>query len=131
MFKHQIRIGYRDVTVGNHVYYARYLDLLELVRNEFFRELGHSLLSLQDQDVIFPVIECSLKFHAPARYDDLLEFEAFLSEVGKVQFVMQYSVKQGQTLLCTASTRHVATNLAEKPIRIPAELHSALLVHLV
>jgi len=122
MFKHQIRIAYRDITVGNHVYYARYLDLLEVVRNEIFRELGHPFLILQQQNVIFPVIECSLKYHAPARYDDLLEIESVFSNVGKVQFTLNFLVKRGETLIVTAMTRHAVTNLEEKPVRMPMEI---------
>ena len=28
-FQHQHRVSYADCTLGNHVYYGRYLDLLE------------------------------------------------------------------------------------------------------
>jgi acyl-CoA thioester hydrolase len=128
MFKHQIRVAYRDVTVGNHIYYSRYLDLLEIVRSEIFRDLGFSLVSLQDQNVIFPVIECSLKYHVPARYDDLLEIESVFSNLGKVQFTLDYQIKRSGTLLTSASTRHAVTNLEEKPIRMPSELFTKISV---
>ncbi len=126
MFKHQIRIAYRDVTVGNHVYYARYLDFLEIARNEVFRSVDQSLLKLQNQGIIFPVVEISLKYHAPARYDDLLEIELWVSDLGKIQLTFEYRILRESTLLVTASTRHVATTLAEKPIRIPSELFQGL-----
>ena len=82
MFKHQIRAAYRDITLGNHIYYARYLDLLEIARNEAFRELGHPLVKLQERDIIFPVVECALHYHAPARYDDLLDIETAITNLG-------------------------------------------------
>ena len=129
MFKHQIRVAYRDVTTGNHVYYARYLDILEIVRNEIFRDLGHSLLRLQEEGVIFPVVECSLRYHAAARYDDLLDIETRVTNLGRVQFALSYEVKRGDTLLVTASTRHAATTLEERPTRMPAELYKALEKH--
>ncbi len=126
MFKHQIRIAYRDVTVGNHVYYARYLDLLEIVRNEFFRTLGHPLLQLQEQGIIFPVVECSLRCHAAARYDDLLDIETSVTNLGRVQFTLGYEVKRGDVLLVTASTRHAATTMEERPTKMPTGLFEAL-----
>ena len=46
VFKHQHRIIYAECTVGNHVYYARYLDMLEEARGEFFRQAGWPLLAL-------------------------------------------------------------------------------------
>src|SRR5581483_3712381 len=75
VFRHQYRVTYADCTVGNHVYYARYLDILESARGEFFRHLGVTFLQWQDQDVIFPVIECRLRYKAPARYHDQLTIE--------------------------------------------------------
>ena len=130
MFKHQIRVAYRDITLGNHIYYARYLDLLEIARNEAFRELGHSLLKLQERDIIFPVVECTLRYHAMARYDDLLDIETVIADLGKVQLTLSYRIKRSEALIVTAATRHAVTNLAEKPIRMPADLYEALQTHL-
>lgn len=130
MFKHQIRVAYRDVTLGNHVYYARYLDFIEIARNEMFRGLGHSLLALQERGTIFPVVECSLHHHRAARYDDLLEIETNLTALGRVQFSLKYRVGRDQTLLLEAMTRHAVTDLSEKPVAMPGDLRAALLPHL-
>jgi acyl-CoA thioester hydrolase len=130
MFKHQIRVAYRDVTVGNHIYYSRYLDLLEIARNEAFRSMGFPLISLQEANVIFPVVECSLQFLAAARYDDLLEIDTELTQLGKVQFTLTYKVKRGDHVLVTGQTRHAATTLEEKLVRMPSELFEALKAHL-
>jgi acyl-CoA thioester hydrolase len=126
MFKHQIRVAYKDVTVGNHVFYGRYLDFLEVARNELFRSLGSTLLKLQGDGIIFPVVECSLKYHLPARYDDTLEIRISVSDLGKVQFVLNYQVFRDSALILTASTRHATTSLEEKPIRMPGEVFEAL-----
>ncbi len=125
MFKHQIRVAYRDVTAGNHVYYARYLDLLEVARNEAFRELGYPLLALQDKGIIFPVVECNLRYHAAARYDDFISIETRITVLGKVQFTLEYRLLREESLLLTATTRHATTTLEEKPIRMPVELFEA------
>lgn len=131
MFKHQINTAYRDITVGNHVYYARYLEFLEIARTEAFRSLGHSLLTLQEKEgIIFPVVECHLHYHSAARYDDLLEIETSVSDLRKVQFTLAYRIFRQQTLILTAMTRHAVTNLAEKPIRIPLPLYTILEKHL-
>ena len=71
-FQYHHRVTYAECTVGNHIYYARYLDLLEAARGEFWRSLGKSFLDWQSEGVIFPVLEARLRYHAPARYDDLV-----------------------------------------------------------
>ena len=43
VFRHSHRVTYAECTMGNHIYYARYLDLLEAARGEFFRSLGTTL----------------------------------------------------------------------------------------
>src|SRR5581483_1046504 len=75
VFRHAHRVTYAECTLGNHVYYSRYLDLLEAARGEFFRQLGATFQQWQEQDAIFPVVECRLRYKSPARYDDVLSIE--------------------------------------------------------
>jgi len=54
IFTHTHRVTYAECTIGNHVYYARYLDLLETARGEFFRALGMTFQQLHDNGTVFP-----------------------------------------------------------------------------
>ena len=123
IFRHQHRVLYGECTLGNHVYYGRFLDLLEEARGEFFRSLGVPFLHWQHDNTIFPVVECHLRYKAPARYDDLLTVELWLSALEKVR--LQFACRilnQAQTEILQASTLHVCTGLDEKPKRLPADL---------
>jgi acyl-CoA thioester hydrolase len=122
---HNFRVSYADCTVGNHVYYARYLNILEVARGEFFRQIGFSCLSLQEQDTIFQVTECSLKYLKPARYDDELEIRISLSDIRKVRLRFNYEICRGSDLLVTGWTVMVCTGADEKPKRIPEEMLKA------
>ena len=124
-FAHKLRVTYAHCTLGNHVYYARYLDLLEAARGEFFRRLGFSCLALQQQETVFQVTECSLKYLKPARYDEELEIRLTLSDVRKVRFQFNYEIFRGADLLLTGSTVMVCVGTDEKPKLIPDELLDA------
>lgn len=127
VFRHQYRVPYADCTLGNHVYYARYLDLLEAVRGEFFRSLGVTLLQWQERDTIFPVIEARLRYKATARYDDLLTTELWLTSAERVRLNFAYRiVNQADVLVLEAETLHVSAALNEKPRRLPEDLIGAL-----
>lgn len=126
IFHHRHRVSYAECTVGNHVYYARYLDLLEEARGELFRTTGAPLLQWQEAGTIFPVIECHLEYKAPARYDDELVIEVWLTELGRIRLGFGYRVLRGQTLLVQGTTQHVCTTLDEKPTRLPSECAEAL-----
>lgn len=67
---HPYRVTYADCTVGNHIYYGRYLELLEAARGELFRTAGRTFAEWQAAGVIFPVIEVQLRYRAAARYED-------------------------------------------------------------
>jgi len=117
--------------VGNHVYHARYLDLLEAARGEFFRGLGFPLPSLQEHDAVFPVIECQLQYKAPARYDDCLEIYVWITELAGVRLDFSYRIlNQVEQLLVEGTTRHACTGTAGKPKRLPKALIEALRPHL-
>ena len=126
-FEYTHRVGYAECTVGNHIYYARYLDLLDRARGEFFRGLGAPLQQWQDQDTIFPVIESHVRYKSPARYDDLLSIEAWVTAAHGVRLNFAYRLTKGPgTLIAEAETLHVCTGLSEKPKRLPAGLVALL-----
>jgi acyl-CoA thioester hydrolase len=126
-FRHRHRVTYAECTLGNHVYYARYLDLLEEARGEFFRCIGLPLLELQADDTIFPVIESSLHYRAPARYDDVLVIELWLTELTRVRlgFGCRILNQTGRPIV-EGRTVHVCTTLGEKPKRLPDRLLALL-----
>jgi acyl-CoA thioester hydrolase len=127
VFRWRHRVTYAECTVGNHVYYARYLDILEEARGEFFRHAGHSLTRLQETDTLFPVIEARLRYRGAARYDDLLTMEVAVAELAKVRIAFNHRIlHESGRLLVEGATVHSCTTLEEKPKRIPAELATAL-----
>lgn len=127
IFRHLHRVTYAETTVGNHVYYARYLDLLEAARGEFFRSLGVTFGQWQGRDVIFPVVECRLRYKSPARYDDVLTVETWLTAAMKIRVNFGYRIlNQGGVVIGEAETHHVCASQAEKPKRLPEELSERL-----
>jgi acyl-CoA thioester hydrolase len=127
VYTHRHRVTYHECTVGNHVYYARYLDILEEARGEFFRSLGRTLLEWQEADVIFPVIEVRVRYKASARYDDEVTVELWLGQFEGVRVSFAYRlVNQHGQLLAEATTFHVIASLKEKPRRPPPDLSAQL-----
>ena len=127
IFRYPHRVSYAECTAGNHVYYARYLDLLETARGEFFRHLGTTFRQWQEQGTIFPVVECRLRYLAPARYDDLLTIEVWVTAAERVRLNFAYRIlNDSGGLIVEAETFHVCTGLNERPKRLPEELRTLL-----
>ena len=120
---HTHRVTYAECTVGNHIYYSRYLNLLEESRGEFCRALGQSLLALQNENFIFPVLECRVSYKYPARYDDVLQIELWLTALDRLRLTFAYRIlNQSGRLVLQAETTHVCSSIDEKPRRMPKEL---------
>jgi acyl-CoA thioester hydrolase len=131
VFQHQHRVVYAECTLGNHVYYARYLDMLEEARGELFRQAGWPMLALQEGGTVFPVIEVRIAYKGPARYDDLLTIQLWLAELGGVRLNFGFRILQlNGSSLAEGETRHVCAGLDEKPKRLPESLRESLTPYL-
>lgn len=126
-YLHRHRVNYAECTLGNHIYYARYLDLLEAVRGELFRSLGQPLLSWQEKGFAFPVIEVHLRYQRAARYDDELEVALWVTRLdrARLNFGCRIRNQRGEAIL-EGETCHVCATLEEKPRRLPPDLVAAL-----
>ena len=126
-FQWRHRVTYSECTAGNHVYYARYLDIFEEARGEFLRHACQPLARLQETDTLLPVIEARLKYRGAARYDDVLTVEVAVAELEKVRLEFSHRIlHESGRLLVEGSTVHACTSLEEKLKRIPVELAAAL-----
>jgi acyl-CoA thioester hydrolase len=127
VFRHTHRVTYAECTVGNHIYYSRYLDILEAARGEFFRSLQIPFSKLQSEEVIFPVVESHLRYKFPARYDDLLTMEIWITRLQGVRMNFGSRIlNEDGTLLLEGETFHVCTGLNEKLKRIPENISERL-----
>ncbi len=121
-FVHRHRVTYAECTLGDHVYYSRYLDLLEAARGEMFRSLGQPFLDWQARGFTFPVMELQLRYHRQARYDDELSVELWLNRLDRLRLHFGCGIYRAKAeLVLEGETRHVCATLEGKPRRLPAE----------
>jgi len=128
IFEHPLRVPASDCTVGNHVYYSRYLDWLEAARNEFFRAIGHPFPQLFEAGIMLPVIEAQVQYRGAARFDDRVIVRLRLQEISRIKIVFAAEIVNADTgkVLVAATTTHASTDLNGKPHRLPAPLLQAL-----
>jgi acyl-CoA thioester hydrolase len=121
------RVTYAWCTMGDHVYYGRYLDILEAARGEFFRHLGSTFLQWQGAGFAFPVIECRFRCKIPAHYDDLLSVDLWVDRVDRLHIEFGYRIlKHDRQVVLEASTHHVGSGLDGRPRRLPVHLVESL-----
>ena len=127
VFEYHHRITYAECTLGNHVYYARYLDILEAARGAWFRSVGRTFQEWQDHGYLFPVLECHVRYLAPARYDEPVVVGVWVTQMDRVRLAFGHRLLGPENReLLRATTHHVCTSLQEKPRRLPSELVTLL-----
>jgi acyl-CoA thioester hydrolase len=122
----QIRVPYADTDQMGMVYYANYLVYFERGRTEWLREHGLTYRDLEEKGFYFPVIECSVKYNASARYDDMITVRTVLSDIGSASVEFTYEIVRDDKQLATGKTRHPLVNKGFRPVRIPADIRTVL-----
>ena len=127
MVKLDIRVIYGDTDQMGVVYYANYLRFFEAARNEYLRAAGARYRDVEETHGIhLPVAEAHVEYKRPARYDDLLVIEIWVSELGRASLRFAYRVKRGDELLATGHTVHACIDRAGKLQRLPEPLRALI-----
>jgi acyl-CoA thioester hydrolase len=128
MVRTEIRVIYGDTDQMGVVYYANYLRYFEAGRNEFIRAQGLRYRDFEARfGMVLPVAEAQVRYHHPARYDDLVTVETSLVELGGASARFAYRLlREDRTLLASGSTLHDCLDGKGRVKRLPAELVSCL-----
>lgn len=110
------------------VYHANYLIWCEIGRTDLIRQFGRSYAEIEALGVGLAVSEASLRFLAPARYDDLVRVRTTLTEVRSRAMTFEYLITHATlgTRLVTATTTLIGLDRAGRISRLPAELLQTL-----
>ena len=128
-----LRVYWEDTDAGGIVFYANYLKFFERARTEWPRHLGVEQQRLRDETGgMFVVSGTELRYHRPARLDDLLHVSARVTELGKASMTLHqeaWLTEAGQPTqqLCEGSIRIGWVDAARlRPGRIPEAILHAL-----
>ena len=97
------RVAFSDTDAQGVVYYGRYLPYFDLARTEYHRELGEIGAGRTE----FVMRASTVEYHAPARFDDLLEVFVRVARIGRTSVTYEYAAYKlgegGDALTVTAT----------------------------
>jgi acyl-CoA thioester hydrolase len=114
------RVWFSDTDAQGIVYYGRYLPYFDHARVEYHRHLGRADVGGNE----FVMRASSVEYHAPARFDDLLEIFIRTRRIGRTSVTYECAAYRvdGDELMVTATQTLVLVDLEErKPCAIPDE----------
>jgi acyl-CoA thioester hydrolase len=110
------------------VHHRNYLVWCELGRTDLIRRLGASYAEIEKQGVLLAVVEANLRYHAPARYDDLIRVRTTLKEARSRSVTFEYIIENAETgeKLVTARTMLASINGDGKLVTMPEQMRRSL-----
>jgi acyl-CoA thioester hydrolase len=127
-FRVPVRVYYQDTDAGGVVFHAQYLAFMERARTELLNAAGIDLARFVERHgILIMVHRVDVKYHAPARLNDLLSVGAEVVKMGRASFVFRQTVERDGELLVEADiTIALVDRERMKPARMPQELAEAL-----
>ena len=74
-YVHRLRVRYSECDAQQHVFNANYLTYFDVTMTELWRDRLGGYEEMLEGGVDMVVAEASVRYLAPARFDDLLEIE--------------------------------------------------------
>ena len=120
---HTIRVRYSETDKMGYCYYGNYASFLEVGRVEAMRSRGVSYRSFEENCVMMPVLEFSIKYFLPAKYDDLLLVHTLITKVEGTRIYFEYEIfnEADKKIIAAQTTLVFVSANTMKPIPAPKE----------
>ena len=99
-----IRVRYSETDAMGFLHHGNYPAYFEEARTELFRVNGGDYRAMEESGYFFVVVEMTIKFRKPARYDDVLDVTVMLEKVSAAKLLHSYRVQRGETVLTEGTT---------------------------
>jgi acyl-CoA thioester hydrolase len=106
------RVWFSDTDAQGIVYYGRYLPYFDHARVEYHRHLGLRP-RLDEEGGEFVMRASTIEYHAPARFDDLLEIFVRIARIGRTSVTYEHAAYRlpDDALMVTATQTLVLVDL--------------------
>jgi acyl-CoA thioester hydrolase len=127
----ELRVRYSETDQMGVVYHAHYFVWCEIARTELIRERFAPYAELERQGILLAVADASIRYHAAARYDDLIRVEVWVEEVRSRTITFGYKIGRidengdGERL-ATARITLIAIGRDARPRKLPTQVIGAL-----
>ena len=134
------RIPFSETDAMGIVHHGNPPLYLERGRIELLRLIGHDYLKITEQGLHFPVVEMSLRYKRPLKFDDIIVVETFITLLTKTRLNFDYRIYRTSELalpvmaaekftgeeLVLGQSQHCCTNDQGRPVAIAKELFDKL-----
>ncbi len=114
------RAYYYETDKMGIVHHSNYVRILEESRVDLMTKAGLPFTEVEQMGLMIPVLEVSLQYKFPLRFDDEFEVVPTLTDFNGCKFTVRYEINNLTTgkLALTAQTKHCFTDDKLMPVRL-------------
>ena len=126
---HTLRVRWAEVDRQGIVFNAHYLTYFDVAITEYWRGIGYpypdALLAIGADTF---VVKATVEYHAPARYDDVLEVGVRVARLGRTSMRFHLEVHCADSHLATGEIVYVTADpQTRRPLPVAQQLRDAIL----
>lgn len=120
----QVRVRYAETDQMGYVYYGNYATYFEVARVELLRSIGFTYKKLEEEGIMLPVFDFSIKYFKPAFYDELLTIKTKVEYNDGARILFHYETlnESGVTLNKAETTLVFIDRKTNRPTSMPDEM---------
>jgi acyl-CoA thioester hydrolase len=128
-FKTSFRVSWADTDAAQVVHFSNYFRFFEKAEEEFYRHLGFTFKDVHDKGLWLPRVETFCQYKKPAKFNDLLEVELTIEDLGEKSLRYGFKVFNKESAVLLANGYMVvvpADKRTGKATQIPKEIAEKL-----
>jgi acyl-CoA thioester hydrolase len=126
-FTHRLRVRYDECDQQGVVFNSHYFAYFDVALTEAFRHAGCPYQEMTAKGTDAMVVEAYARYRAPARFDDEVDLEWWVTRLGNTSMSTRIDVKRDGEVLVQGEMRHVFVDLEKGgSCPMPGEVRSAL-----
>ncbi|MGA9761429.1 MAG: thioesterase family protein [Gaiellaceae bacterium] len=126
-FSTELTVRFAETDAAGIAHHSAYLVWFEAARVAYLSQHAGGYQALRDKGIESPVVEISVRYFAPARFDDRLLVHARIFDIRGARFRCQYVVERAGERLAEGSSLHALVDSRTfRPTRMPAWLREAI-----
>lgn len=103
-----IEIRYGETDQMGVVYHANYVIWLELGRTQLIRDLGFSVVDIENAGFVSPVMNVNISYKASLRYGEPAKVKTWVKSQDRLRTVYGYEIlHEDGTVAASATTEHI------------------------
>jgi len=120
-FSTTLRVRYQETDGMGVVYHGNYVTWFEIARTEWTRANGFPYQEIEQRGLYLPVVDVSVQYKHPARYDDEVIVSCRPVVATEVRLKFEYEARLMNVpdkLLVTGHSEHVWVSKDWRPVRL-------------